>query len=284
MTTAPQTQPQPPAPIPEGILCPDCGYDLRGSTSDRCPECGFVLEPLRSTESQIPWSHRRQLGRFRAYWKTVWLVARNPKRFCHEIARPVSYRDSQRFRWATMLHAYPGLLGASLPAAGHAALEAGTLRAGLWVLAGLQVWCVLLLAALPGLASYFFQSRGLTREQENRVIALSYYAWAPLALLLPVVLFFVGVATLSWALAVSKIQAVELLTIQELLTLVSFAIIIAATDASIAAFAKHTLHRNTASRYLRMMLLRALGAGLVLLTAAFVLSLFYVVLIFYSLA
>ena len=24
--------------------CPDCGYSLRGLTSDRCPECGLVLD------------------------------------------------------------------------------------------------------------------------------------------------------------------------------------------------------------------------------------------------
>ena len=62
MATMAQTPPDLP-PLPEGIYCLDCGYDLRGSTSARCPECGFSLELLRTGESQIPWAHRRELGR-----------------------------------------------------------------------------------------------------------------------------------------------------------------------------------------------------------------------------
>ncbi len=38
-----------------------------------------------------------------------------------------------------------------------------------------------MLAALPGVASYCFRPRRLSVEQQNRAIALSYYAWAPLA-------------------------------------------------------------------------------------------------------
>ncbi len=101
------------APLPEGLYCPDCGYDLRSLTSTRCPECGFGLEAVRAGESQIPWTYRRELGRFRAYWKTVWLVLRWPKQFCLEVARPVSYRDSQSFRWMTVAHAYAAVLAGS---------------------------------------------------------------------------------------------------------------------------------------------------------------------------
>lgn len=60
--------------IPEDIFCPACAYDLRGATSDCCPECGRSLDNLRSTTSRIPWVHRKDLGHLRAYWQTVWMV------------------------------------------------------------------------------------------------------------------------------------------------------------------------------------------------------------------
>ena len=46
-----------------GRFCPDCGYDLRGISSDRCPECGHAVDPTSLAISIIPWTHRRSLGR-----------------------------------------------------------------------------------------------------------------------------------------------------------------------------------------------------------------------------
>ncbi|MCK4343089.1 MAG: hypothetical protein KAY37_15350 [Phycisphaerae bacterium] len=178
------------SPLPVGVRCPECGYDLRGSTSDRCPECGFRTEVLRTRESLIPWSHRDQLGLFRAYWKTVLVACRHPRRFSYEMARPVSYADSQSFRWLTALHAYLPILIGSLIWCAFKAAYWGPLDDGIWWLLGsLQVWTMLMAALLPGLASYFFQAKKLSVEQQYRAVALSYYAWAPLAwtpLLLPI--------------------------------------------------------------------------------------------------
>ena len=39
-------------------LCPKCGYDLRGSTGIRCPECGMRIVPPGSTRA--PWSDEDQ--------------------------------------------------------------------------------------------------------------------------------------------------------------------------------------------------------------------------------
>ena len=40
---------QPEVPMPEGALCLDCGYRLRGLAEPRCPECGRVFTPGLAT-------------------------------------------------------------------------------------------------------------------------------------------------------------------------------------------------------------------------------------------
>ncbi|HRS26909.1 MAG: hypothetical protein KBH81_02265 [Phycisphaerae bacterium] len=35
------------------IACNNCGYDLTGNTSGRCPECGCVTESLRNEECEV---------------------------------------------------------------------------------------------------------------------------------------------------------------------------------------------------------------------------------------
>lgn len=185
-TSIPPASVTPAAPeaLPVGAVCPDCGYDLRGSASAICSECGRSLDVFRARESQIPWTRRRTLGWFKAYWLTVWRVLRRSRLFCLEVVRPVSYADSQSFRWVTLLHTYLPLLACMLVWLATEAGRGHTVSAGdWWWLGGLSVWLLLLLAALPGLASCFFQWRQQSVEQQNRAIALSYYAWAPLALM-----------------------------------------------------------------------------------------------------
>ena len=81
------------------LFCPECGYDLRGIENiTRCPECGLAIDPEGLARSQIPWVHRRHLGRFRAYWRTMWLSTFRPRKIAAEAARRVSYPDAQRFR------------------------------------------------------------------------------------------------------------------------------------------------------------------------------------------
>lgn len=170
-------------PLPEGVFCPDCGYDLRGSTSERCSECGFALEELRRAESQIPWTYRDKFGTLRAYLRTVGFVLRQPRRFYYEAARPVSYGDCQSFRWLTL-----AVVCVPLAVSGALLCIVGLVRGWWtadgpwWLLGGFLLWSLLALATLPGLASYFFQPRHATVERQNRAIALSYYAWAPLAI------------------------------------------------------------------------------------------------------
>ncbi len=275
---SPTTAPADAAPLPVGILCPDCGYDLRGSTSERCPECGFLLEPLRTGESQIPWSHRAQLGWFKAYWKTVWLVTARPKRFCQEMARPVSYADSQSFRWVTAAHAVLTIVvGGLVPILWPERRGMSQDEDAWWPVGGavftLSVW----LCLLPGLASYFFQPRRLTVEQQNRAIALSYYAWAPLAFMVISLPCLVAALALGWPWGptVADVLGVVAILVACLTPWVGYA--------SLQAFAKYTLHLSAGARFVRMLLMSAALMGLTLLLALVPLSVFYFLLIIHSL-
>src|SRR3990172_2603904 len=100
---APTTTVHPLPEIRQDLFCQTCGYNLRGLTGNRCPECGGSLDGVRSLIPQIPWMYRKDTGRFRAYWRTVWFVMFRQAQFCDEMARPVSFRDSQSFRWITVL-------------------------------------------------------------------------------------------------------------------------------------------------------------------------------------
>jgi hypothetical protein len=181
----------------DDLHCPECGYSLRGiDDSSRCPECGQPLDRARLSASNIPWTSRRELGRCRAYWRTLWLVIRHPSRVAADVARPVSFDDAQRFRRATVLVAMAGLL----PLLAWACIvivrarpitmsstASPTVRIG-WLLELLLIPVVIValyafLLAAAGVASYFFHPKRLSVEAQNRAVAVSYYACAPLAMM-----------------------------------------------------------------------------------------------------
>src|SRR5205085_658659 len=51
-----------PAPIPldADLLCGHCAHNLRGVTSERCPECGRRFDRSRIVTAVVPWELRRQ--------------------------------------------------------------------------------------------------------------------------------------------------------------------------------------------------------------------------------
>lgn len=182
------TNPSQPA-ISQDIFCQTCGYNLRGLTGNRCPECGGSLDGVRSLVPQIPWMYRKELGWWRAYLRTVWFVMFRQARFCDEMARPVSFRDSQSFRWVTVLFvgipsvlplvcSHRTVMGYPIPRPDHFVFHA---VAEGWPLVILYVCWLLFLAAATGVPSYFFHPREIPVQQQNRAIALSYYACGPLA-------------------------------------------------------------------------------------------------------
>ncbi|MBN1343620.1 MAG: hypothetical protein JXQ73_13110 [Phycisphaerae bacterium] len=170
--------------VDQDALCVDCGYNLRGLTTDRCPECGRAFDRASLIASQIPWVVRRQIGTIRAYWRTVWMVILRNARFCNEAGVPLSYRDAQLFRWVTILHVYLPFLIATLVACAFRPLAdpfVDYFFKTIWPLAALHACLILFLLGITGVPSYFFHPACLTVEQQDRAIALSYYTCAPLA-------------------------------------------------------------------------------------------------------
>jgi len=80
------------------VLCPACGYDLRGMTADRCSECGLVIDPEVLRRSAVPWAHRKSVGRVRAFLRTAWMVTGDGKALRQEAAKEQSARDGAWFR------------------------------------------------------------------------------------------------------------------------------------------------------------------------------------------
>lgn len=193
------TESQRPA-IDDDLFCQTCSYNLRALTGDVCPECGGSLAGVRSGVCNIPWVHRKELGWWRAYWKTVFFVMFRQRQFAEEMARPVSYRDSQLFRWVTVGLAYlsapiASLLLMVLPLNRNELLY--TVRTTWWLSLSLQVGYAFFLAAVTGVPSYFFHPAAVPIRQQNRAVALSYYTCAPLAFAVLPVGFILGVLSIT---------------------------------------------------------------------------------------
>ncbi len=204
--------------ITSGLFCPACGYYLRGIESERCPECGLAIDRATIGLSVIPWTHRKRIGRFRAFWRTVEMAVRSPGKLAQDVARPVSYRDAQLFRWIVVLVAalplcavatYGGLAIGEMPMAGLApgwglpAPMSPALDVLVCIVAGVSNWYVpslailLLIAGLTGAGSYWFGPNSIPIVRQNRAIAVSYYGCAPLALLVIPYVALAGAAFLA---------------------------------------------------------------------------------------
>jgi hypothetical protein len=205
-------------------FCPDCGYDLRGIASERCPECG-LKRGQSLVESPIPWAHRDRIGRPRAFGRTVILATFTPKKLAAAAAVPVDYRDAALFRRiAVLLASLPlaaALIGVFIwqhgttflslieepfrnpqPASPWLTEPALCWSAGAMLPPVLPLGIVLSLAMIAAAPSYWFNPRHIPLVRQNRAVAISAYLCAPLTLLTPTVL--IGGA----ALALSKVERI----------------------------------------------------------------------------
>jgi len=187
--------------IAEDLFCQNCGYNLRGLTGDICPECGNSLAGVRSETCGIPWVHRKSLGWWRGYWKTIALAMFRQRSFAEEMARPVNYADSQTFRWITiLLVCIPTAMAlaatyALVPPVRHQGQWATLLYPDVWPVLVMYVCFVLYLAAATGIPSYLFHPKDAPVAQQNRAIALSYYACGPMAIsFMPLTCYVLGLS------------------------------------------------------------------------------------------
>ncbi|MGE5607957.1 MAG: hypothetical protein ACM359_01775 [Bacillota bacterium] len=217
------TQLASPANQVQELYCPVCNYNLFGIKSSRCPECGQEFDRLELAQPQIPWLYRRQVGWIKAYWQTAFQATFRVRKLARESAKPVSYRDARLFRWVTLLWVYLCLAGVAV--AGHfltwprgdvdQLFSWLSLNASYSWWGGLRVWLglvvapgsfvlsllavLLFLMAATGVPGWFFHPSSLPRVRQNRAVALSQYACAPLAWVPVLMLLIYGVNQLgSW--------------------------------------------------------------------------------------
>lgn len=147
----------------------------------------------------IPWEARHQLGRVRAFWRTVfWVVGRNG-RLGGMMAEPLDWRAARSFRWLAVMHAMLGwLLLTAVPFVEDRLESPRPLHIYDFErvdLVGGAILLLLQLATLPllaGVISWFFCPRKFDTERQNRALALSCYLAGPLALILPWSLLTLG--------------------------------------------------------------------------------------------
>jgi len=172
--------------------CPRCGYDLRGITSNRCPECAFAFDRATLSVSRIPWEHGDEISWFRAFWDTTGFVIWHPRLFAQEAGRPVNYRRARQFQLTVVFCAWAAVMPWAI--SGMAAV-----RRDDWYVKVFFVLCLVIVPGLflllaTGVASYWFHPGTISVVQQDRAIALSYYACAPLAWLwIPSLLFIATV-------------------------------------------------------------------------------------------
>lgn len=206
-------------------LCLQCGYDLRGTQSNRCPECGTRFErtlDLHHTPYLQPGKRSAH-----AFWATVILATLHPARIADDAAHPANLAAALRFRRALAfrLAVWPILLGIAFYVE-HLCSSPGTrslvqywypdfywqfddfrkasARSLVWsqaiemicvaiVFLTVAMWIFLAL----GVQTYFFHPRRLPEEVSNRAVALGYFtvaplAWMPAALLASITIMRVG--------------------------------------------------------------------------------------------
>ena len=206
-TAGPPAGAEAPAARARAIRCPGCGYDLRAATGDRCSECGLVVDREALRRSAFPWAHRRQVGRVRAFLKTVWIVAVDSKSLGQETAKDQSPRDAAVFRrWvaAALALCGAGAVVMLLESGVIADLQLDPSPVLLWFgrMAGPMqdllvpwsagiLWRPALFGYAIALAFYvagatrpIFRTRGQSGEYADTVESIGAYAAAPLVLVL----------------------------------------------------------------------------------------------------
>ena len=182
-----------PAEILE-FYCPECGYNLHGIQSNRCPECGQEVDRSATTTSRIPWTHRHEIGRVKAWRRTVWMATFRQAELARCVAAPVPYSDARRFWLVNVAIALCALvplyiygaerIDASVtvpsftasPAWGPGMLDLAVpwLTVNSWTISiSAVIACV---ATIMGVQTYLAGRCGPSRRMQDRAAALGLYA------------------------------------------------------------------------------------------------------------
>lgn len=199
------------------LYCPQCMYDLRGLSGASCPECGAALDRETLARSSLPWVHAGFVMRLFPPVRTAWRVILQPRALSQEMARPGDLRAAMRFRRSVVWWVWLTLAAAWLLGVWGFELEMFELREyddigwvdvidehfdenqdhanafSMWstLLLGGLTWLYLYLAT--GVHTYWMHPKHLPEGLQERSLALSYYASAPLLLLLlPAALLLAG--------------------------------------------------------------------------------------------
>ena len=206
----------------EDIYCPHCGYNLRGLTSGRCPECGNVCDLATMSRSLIPWLHRAEVRRVRAWWQTCWMALRRPGQFAASINAPCPYTEARRFWLINVaivclpLVVLCGMFALSFTAkqvpTGPLAMSLSGGRNDSWLAVNAAVpwmsaviyWPVVAIAGgltvllVTGGVSYLFQVMPIPRRQQDRSAAMSLYSSGAMIAGALVLLCLAVVVGLAW--------------------------------------------------------------------------------------
>jgi len=189
-------------PVQSEKLCAFCGYNLRGITSDRCPECGQAVLP----GPIIPWTYRKRMGLLRAFLRTVWLATFQPAKLALATPRDADYPAAEHFRWliATLMGIPPALfflwligqhsqeIIQHMPFSTVSPIaEVRTLwYAGALLLPVLPIAALITALLATAAVSYWFGGRNRSAAHRNHAIVLSRFATAPFAWALPLWIIF----------------------------------------------------------------------------------------------
>lgn len=212
-------------------FCPDCGYDVRTQfvhgIDIQCPECGKRFRSDDLCFSRIPWLHRAEIGRFRAFVRTMNLATFGPsllattpnndpaaaisfRRLCTLglcLAIPIAYwsilsaAGLDPAKWGSSLgrsapaqYAYPWILSAQRP----------------WLavpmLAGLGLSLAILPTRLIGFAQYPAASRAALLRSSQYLVA-AFYEGALYGLGIVLILMSIGLLMVRPHAAMSAIPS-----------------------------------------------------------------------------
>lgn len=182
-----------PAEILE-LYCAECGYNLHGIQSSRCPECGHEFDRAAASTSPIPWMHRSEIGRVKAWWRTVWMATFNINALAGSVAALVPYADARRF-WlinaalmllpaSTLLFLATGQLvqAGPPPSFANQTWAPGVLDMLVPWLMGIEVTFVRITAPIlgvpliMGVQTYWLGRCGPSRRMQDRAAAIGLYA------------------------------------------------------------------------------------------------------------